>query len=49
MILALLLKSKRFRHPALEDVEDIGPARELIGWICGLIFILSFTVVPVSQ
>ncbi len=49
MALALLLKSKRFRHPALEDVEDIGSARELTGWICGLIFILSFTVVPVSQ
>ena len=49
MIFALLLKSKRFRHPALEDIAAIGPMREALGWVCALIFILSFTIVPVSQ
>ena len=48
MVLALLLRSKRFRHPALEDIQELGEGRELIGWLCGAIFILTFVVVPIS-
>ena len=48
MVLALLLRSKRFRHPPLEDVQELGSTREFIGWVCGIIFILSFIVVPIS-
>jgi membrane-associated protease RseP (regulator of RpoE activity) len=48
VILALLLRNKRFRHPPLEDIQELGKTRELLGWLCGLIFILSFTIVPVS-
>jgi membrane-associated protease RseP (regulator of RpoE activity) len=47
-VLALLLRNKRFRHPPLEDIQEIGTIRECVGWLCGLIFVLSFTVVPVS-
>ena len=48
VVLALLLKNKRFRHPPLEDTQELGTTREFIGWLCALIFILSFTIVPVS-
>jgi membrane-associated protease RseP (regulator of RpoE activity) len=48
VILALLLRNKRFRHPPLEDIEELGTTRESLGWLCGVIFILSFTIVPVS-
>lgn len=48
MILGLLLRSKRFRHPPLEDVQELGSTRELFGWVCGIIFVLTFIVVPIS-
>ena len=48
MVLAILLRSKRFRHPPLEDVQDLGVYRECLGWFCFLIFIVSFTIVPIS-
>jgi membrane-associated protease RseP (regulator of RpoE activity) len=48
VVLALLLRNKRFRHPPIEDVQELGTTRELIGWLCVIIFILTFIVVPVS-
>jgi membrane-associated protease RseP (regulator of RpoE activity) len=48
IILALLMRSKRFRHPPLEGIQDLGVSRTLLGWICAVIFLLSFTPVPVS-
>jgi membrane-associated protease RseP (regulator of RpoE activity) len=48
LALALLLRSKRFRHPPLEEIQDLGASREYLGWLCILIFLLSFTPVPVS-
>jgi membrane-associated protease RseP (regulator of RpoE activity) len=48
IVLALLLRSKRFRHPSLEEVGALGPVREFIGWVCVIIFLISFIVVPVS-
>jgi len=49
IVLALLLRSKRFQHPVLEDVEDLGSGRMSLGWICFAIFILCFTFVPLSE
>jgi membrane-associated protease RseP (regulator of RpoE activity) len=48
VVLAVLLRSKRFRHPPLDDIQELGTIRECIGWLCWLIFIVSFTIVPVS-
>jgi len=49
VVLALLLRSRRFQHPVLEDVQELGPVRELIGWACVAIFILTFIAVPISE
>jgi membrane-associated protease RseP (regulator of RpoE activity) len=48
VVLGLLLRNKRFRHPPLEDIQELGTARECIGWLCGIVFILTFVVVPIS-
>lgn len=49
IVLALLLRSRRFRHPPVEDVQELDSTRMAIGWLCVLLFILSFTLVPVSE
>lgn len=49
VVLALLLRSRRFQHPVLEDVEELGTLRQLVGWSCIIIFLLCFTVVPVTE
>ena len=47
VVLALLLRNKRFRHPPLEDVQELGMARQFIGCFSVVIFILTFVVVPI--
>ncbi len=49
MVLAMLLRSKRFRHPPLEDIQELDSARVFIGWLCCAIFVLSFVLVPISE
>ena len=49
IVLAFLLRSKRFQHPVLEDVQPLGSARSSLGWACALIFVLCFVLVPVSE
>jgi membrane-associated protease RseP (regulator of RpoE activity) len=48
VVLGLLLRNKRFRHPPLEDIQELGVVREWIGWICAIVFILTFVVVPIA-
>ena len=48
VVLSLLLRSKRFRHPPLEDTNELGAVRESIGWLCGVVFILTFVIVPIT-
>jgi membrane-associated protease RseP (regulator of RpoE activity) len=48
VVLGLLLRNKRFRHPPLEDIQELGVVREWIGWLCAIVFILTFVAVPVS-
>ena len=49
IILALLLRNPRFQHPVLEDVQDLGVTRELLGWACAIVFVLCFVAVPISE
>jgi len=49
IVLALLLRSKRFQHPVMEDVQELGTARMSLGWLCAVIFVLCFVLVPISE
>ena len=48
IVLALLLRSRAFRHPAVEITHELGTARTAVGWLCALILIVSFTPTPFS-
>jgi membrane-associated protease RseP (regulator of RpoE activity) len=45
---ALLLAILARRHPAIFDATDIGPGRTKLGWLALIIFLLCFSVAPVT-
>ena len=46
--IVLILVLIRFRHPpTLDDTVEINPIRRVLGWICMLIFTISFIPNPI--
>jgi membrane-associated protease RseP (regulator of RpoE activity) len=46
LILVLFMRSTKFQRPILEDETLLDPRRMLIGWLCVLIFVGSFSLTP---
>ena len=49
IVLAFLIRSKRFQHPILEDVQELGAVRTALGWFSAFIFVICFITVPLSE
>lgn len=48
LLLALMIRFGRLHHPNAEDETPIGQPRNIIGACCWLIFVISFSVNPIS-
>ncbi|MEW6510642.1 MAG: site-2 protease family protein [Bacteroidota bacterium] len=48
LVLALLIRSRRFERPPLDDLSPLTPGRKLVGWLCVVIFVTTFIPVPIT-
>jgi membrane-associated protease RseP (regulator of RpoE activity) len=48
LILVFFMRSTRLRRPQLEDETPLDRRRMAIGWACFLIFLLSFSLTPIT-
>ena len=48
IVLAVMMRSSRFRRPPLVDTEPLTTGRRVLGWLCIAIFVVSFIPVPVN-
>jgi len=48
LVWAVLLLFFGMRHPAIYDPSDIGRGRRQLAWLALVIFLLSFTVAPIT-
>jgi membrane-associated protease RseP (regulator of RpoE activity) len=48
MILMLFSRVMKLNRPALEDETPLDPTRMMLGWLCVLIFVCSFSLTPFS-
>jgi membrane-associated protease RseP (regulator of RpoE activity) len=46
---AVLLFFLARRHPVIYDDTDLGRGRKILGWLAMLLFVLCFTIAPVSS
>jgi len=48
LILVLFMRSTKFQRPVLEDESPLDQRRMIIGWLCVLIFVGSFSLTPIT-
>ncbi len=48
ILLAVFLRRTLYSRPPLQDMDPLNPARLAIGWLCIVIFLLSFSLNPFS-
>ncbi|MFN0158572.1 MAG: site-2 protease family protein [Bacteroidota bacterium] len=46
LLLVFSIRVLKLNRPAVEDQTPLDPMRKILGWICCLIFVLSFSLVP---
>jgi membrane-associated protease RseP (regulator of RpoE activity) len=49
LVLVFFMKVMKLNRPPLEDETPLDPTRVLVGWICIVIFIGSFSFAPISE
>jgi membrane-associated protease RseP (regulator of RpoE activity) len=48
LLWAVLLLLFGMRHPAIYDPSELGPGRKRLAWLSLVIFLLCFTLAPIS-
>ncbi len=48
IVLTLFLRRAMFARPPIEDMSSLSLSRTIVGWICILIFVISFSLTPFS-
>jgi membrane-associated protease RseP (regulator of RpoE activity) len=48
MILVFMMRSVNLRRPPLEDDTPLDPTRMALGWLCAVIFVGCFSLVPMT-
>jgi hypothetical protein len=48
MVLIFMMRVFKLYRPPLEDDTPLDPVRVALGWLCIIIFIGCFSIVPVS-
>lgn len=48
ILLAVFLRRTLYNRPQLQDMRPLNPGRLAVGWFCAIIFLVSFSLTPIS-